>query len=73
MALCGVNSGRFKSVAKNILSLIHSWVTRTHSQNKCATVSSFEWQMEHRGESVFPKIYSSYVSVVCYEVFCIGS
>ena len=34
-------------------------VTRsTHSQNKCTTVSIFELQMQNRGESVFPKIYS---------------
>ena len=58
MAVCGVNSGRFKSVEKNVLSWLHSWLTRTHSQNKFATVSSFEGQMEHRGESIFPKIYS---------------
>ena len=58
MAVCGVNSGRCKSIEKNILSLLHSWLTSTHSQNKFATVSSFEWQMEHRGESIFPKIYS---------------
>ena len=57
MAVCGVNSGRSKSVEKNILSWVHSWLIRAHSQNKCVTVSSFEWQMEHRGESVFPKIY----------------
>ena len=58
MAVCGVNSGRFKSVEKNVLSWLHSWPTRAHSQKKCATVSSFEWQMEHGGESIFPKIYS---------------
>ena len=60
MAVCGDNSGdnRFKSVAKNILSWLHNWLTRTHSQNKCAAVSSFEWQMEYEGESIFPKIYS---------------
>ena len=54
MAVCGVNNGRFKSVEKNILSWLHSW----HSQNKCATVSSFQWQMKYPGESIFPKIYS---------------
>ena len=73
MAVCGINSGRSKSVEKNILSWLHGWLTRTHSQNKCATVSSFEWQMEHRGESVFPKIYSFSFKYSCYEVFCIGS
>ena len=36
---------------------LHSWLTRTHSQNKCATISSFKWQIKRRGESIFPKIY----------------
>ena len=58
MAVCGLNSGKFKSVEKTILSGLRSWVTCTHSQNKRATVSSFERQMEHRGESIFSKMYS---------------
>ena len=74
MPVCRVNSGRFKAVKKNILSWFHSWLTCTHSQNKCATVSLFEWQMEHRGESIYSKKYVAfYLHIACNEVFCIGS
>ena len=43
MAVCGVNSGRFKSVEKNVLGWIHNCLTPTQSQNKRETVSWFEW------------------------------
>ena len=55
MVVCGVNSSRFKSVEKNVLGWLHNCLTRTQSQSKRETVLSFEWQIEHRGESIFPK------------------
>ena len=56
MAVCGFNSGRFNAVEENVLSWLYNWLTRTQSQSKRETVSSFEWQIGHRGESIFPKI-----------------
>ena len=73
MAVCGVDSGGFISAEKNSLSWLHSWLTRTHSPNKFATVSSFEWKMEYRGESIFPKIYSFLFGYIMLWIFCIES
>ena len=70
MVVCGVNSGRFKSVEKNIW--LHSWLTRTHSQNKCEQSHHLNGKWNIEENLFFQRYTASYLGIVCYEVFCIG-
>ena len=68
MAVCGVNSGRFKSAEKDILSSrvhIHKTnVQQSHHLNG-------KWNIEEN--LFFQKYTASYLRIVCYEVFCFRS
>ena len=44
MAVCGVNSGNFKSEWRCLFGCSHKDLVELHSQNKCIGVSSFVLQ-----------------------------
>ena len=73
IVVCGVNSRKFKSVEKNILSRLHSWLTFTHSKINVQQSHHLKdkWNIEEN--LFFQKCTASYKGIVCYEVFCIGS
>ena len=71
MAVCGVSIGREISFIRNNLKWFHSCLTHMHSKNICLIVSSYEWQNEHRGVFILPKVKNIYSDIICYKVFCI--
>ena len=58
MAVCGLSIGREISFVRNNLKWFHSCLTHMHSKNICLIVSSYEWQSEHRGVFILPKVKS---------------
>ena len=69
MAFCGVSIWRETSFTRNILNdstiVLH---THMHSKNICLIASSNEWQNEHRGFFILPKVKGSYSDIICYDV-----
>ena len=53
-----VSIGREISFVRNRLKWFRSCLTHMYSKNKCLIVSSYEWQNEHRGVFISPKVKS---------------
>ena len=58
MVVCGATIAREISFVRNNLKWFHTCFTHMHSKNICLIVLSHEWQNEHRGVFVLPKVKS---------------